>query len=65
MNIHNAAKWLAQRAFTLWLYQLAIIGGASWDRHPNSWPWIALHLTSAAAFLWWAVNRTIAHREDQ
>lgn len=64
MATRHAARFLATRAHTLGLYILAIIGGSSWDRGPDSWRFIALHLISAAAFLWWAVNRTIRHYLD-
>lgn len=62
----KAIRFLAARAGTLGLYILGIIGGSSWDRDPNSWGLIALHLVSSASFLWWAVARTVRHcAEDQ
>lgn len=60
----SAGRWLLARAGTLALYVFAIVGATSWDDDPNSWFRIALRLTSAATFLWWAVDRTAGHREE-
>ena len=61
MAARDAVRFLASRAVTVGCYALAAIGITSWDRDPDSWRLIALHLGSAVMFTWWAVYRTIRH----
>jgi hypothetical protein len=65
-KLADGVKWLWRRLATLGIYVLVIIGASGWDRDPNSWFRISLRLGATAMFLWWAVDRTIAHwHEDQ
>jgi hypothetical protein len=49
---------------TFMLYVFALVGGSGWDRGDPRWFEIALRLSTAALWLWWAVVRTVRHREE-
>lgn len=64
MAARDALRFVASRALTIGCYALATIGITAWDRDPDSWRLIALHLGSAVMFTWWAVVRTIRHYHE-
>jgi len=59
-------KYIADRAFTMFLYILTIIGTSSWDRDSNSWLLTTLHVLTTVMFWWWSTVRIIRHvKEDE
>lgn len=64
MSVRDAGKFLGARAITLGIYAGAVVGITNWDRDPNSWRLIAIHLGTAVLWLWWAVSRSIRHYHE-